>query len=80
MAAPTTRRHAMPDATQGKTLLEETQRLMRQTSQTYLDIYAATGLNPTWLSHIATGKIADPSVNKVQTLYEHLKGAPLLRA
>ena len=59
------------------TLLQHTRRLLQVTDQSYLDIYKATGLNPNWLTGIATGRINDPSVNRVQALYEHLKGKAL---
>lgn len=61
----------MCDSSSG-TLLQRTRALLQRTEQTYLDIYNATGLNPNWLSALNTGNIADPSVNKVQKLYEHL--------
>jgi hypothetical protein len=54
------------------TLLERTRALLAQTDQTYVEIYTATQLDPNWLSALLRGKIADPSVNKVQRLYEHL--------
>lgn len=53
-------------------LLEKTRTLLNTTDQTYLSIYGATGLTPNWLSMLGSGKIPDPSVNKVQKLYEHL--------
>jgi hypothetical protein len=31
-----------------------------------------------WLSSFASGKITDPSVRRVQTLYEYLTNAPLI--
>jgi hypothetical protein len=55
------------------TLLARTRELLQRTEDSYLSIYDATGLNPNWLSLLCAGKIRDPSVNKVQKLYEHLK-------
>jgi hypothetical protein len=37
----------------------------------------STGLKPNWLSKLAQGRLPDPSVNKVQKLYEHLTAKPL---
>lgn len=54
------------------TLLERTLELLRETQESYLDIYKATGLRPSWLVQLNTGKIQDPSVRKIQALYEHL--------
>lgn len=39
---------------------------------TYLELHKATGLNPEWLMKFKQGKIPDPSVNKVETLYNFL--------
>lgn len=60
------------------TLVTNTRRLLQGTDASYLDIYNATKLSPSWLSLFAQGKVRDPSVNKVQKLYEHLSGRPLL--
>jgi len=58
-------------------LLERTRELLRTTRHTYLDIAVATGLRPHWLSFLASGKITDPSVNKIQKLYEFLSNKKL---
>lgn len=58
-------------------LLEKTRELLRGCEKSYLEIYAATGLSPNWLTGVATGKIADPSVNRIQALYEYLQGKAL---
>ena len=50
-------------------------------SKNTMDIRAlskATGLNYDWLIKFKAEKIKDPSVNKVQTLYEYLSGKPLI--
>lgn len=31
-----------------------------------------------WLSELSNGRMKDPSVNKIQALYEYLSGKPLL--
>lgn len=61
----------------GLSLLERTRQLLVDNKQTFLEIYNATGLSPSWLSLLATGKIKEPSVAKVQKLYEHLSGKRL---
>lgn len=58
-------------------LLRKTRELLNETKMSYLDIFKATGLPPNWLTGIATGKINDPSVNRVQALYECLRGKAL---
>lgn len=55
------------------TLYVVTQELLKQNKEgSYLDIYKSTGVPPNWLSKFATGKIRNPSVNRVQRLYEYL--------
>lgn len=58
-------------------LLSKTKELLTEHQGTYFDIYDKTGIQPTWLSALATGRIKNPSVNKVQRLYEYLRGQPL---
>lgn len=56
-------------------LLERTLLLLKKAQEngvTYLEIYQETQLRPNWLSGIATGKIADPSVRRVQALHDYL--------
>ena len=60
-----------------QSLLTKTKELLSDHEGTYFDIYDKTGIQPTWLSALATGRIKNPSVNKVQRLYEHLRGQPL---
>lgn len=59
-------------------LLASARELLRSTLESYLDIYTATGLSPTWLSLLANNKLKDPSVNKIEKLYEHLSGKALI--
>lgn len=54
------------------TLLIKTRALLGATDLSYLDIYHATGLQPNWLSLLATARMRNPSVNRVQKLYEFL--------
>lgn len=64
-------------ASSDQSLLTKTKELLSDHEGTYFDIYDKTGIQPTWLSALATGRIKNPSVNKVQRLYEHLRGQPL---
>jgi len=49
----------------------------RPRSMTYRDIAEATELPEPWLKTFAAGKISDPSVNRIETLYNYLTGTPL---
>lgn len=64
-----------PDA--ACTLLRKTRKLLNETQASYLDIYTKTGLTPNWLTGVATGNIRDPSVNRIQKLYEYLTASQL---
>ena len=62
------------------TLMELTRRLLNQSDKSVATI--ANDLSDKkitfyWLRKFKSGEIADPSVNKVQILYEYLVGAPL---
>lgn len=59
------------------TLLARTRKLLQSAEDSYLVIYKATGLNPNWLSLLSRGEIPNPSVNKVQALYEYLSNNKL---
>lgn len=58
-------------------LLERTRELLKTSPDSYNAVFLATGLTPHWLSCVATGRLKDPSVNKIQKLYEHLAGQKL---
>lgn len=60
-------------------LLARTRELLTTTQETYLTIYARTGLHPNWLSGIASRRIRDPSVNRIQALYEYLTAQELIK-
>lgn len=64
-------------STKERSLLSKTRHLLKATKFSQLEIYQATGLTPFWLTSISTGKVSDPSVNKIQTLYEFLSGKHL---
>lgn len=59
------------------TLHERAQWLLINSEQTYLEIFKATDIPPHWLTLFAGGKTPDPSVNRVQKLYEYLSGHSL---
>lgn len=58
-------------------LLDRTRKLLQDTELTYLKIYSDTKIPPHWLSDVASGKTTNPSVNRVQRLYEYLSGKEL---
>jgi len=64
------------DSAEG-TLLKRVRELIAASEQTHMQICVSTGLQVNWLSGIATGRIRDPSVNRVQKLYEYLTGTKL---
>lgn len=59
------------------TLLVRTRAMLQDCPEDYLSIYKATGCSPWWLSNFKRGKLPDPSVNRVQQLYEYLTGSAL---
>lgn len=61
------------------TLLERTQELLKEETKTrsLIEIHKETGLPFYWLRKVANGETRDPSVNRIQTLYEHLSGKKL---
>lgn len=58
-------------------LLTRTRDMLATNEASYLKVYMETGLSPNWLSQFANRKIKEPSVNKVQRLYEYLIGREL---
>ena len=61
-----------------RSLLEKTRVLLSVKSAGELTAIAAeTNLTYDWLLKLKGDKIKDPSVNKIQKLYEHLSGEPL---
>lgn len=59
------------------TLLKRTRTLITESGKTHMQICIATGLQINWISGVATGRIKDPSVNRIQKLYEYLAGKKL---
>lgn len=56
-------------------LMEETRRLLKDVN--LLELYATTKIPFYWLRKFASGAFRNPSVNRVQFLYEYLTGKPL---
>ena len=57
------------------TLMLETQKMLKD--QDLLTVYSETGISFYWLRKFSSGEFKNPSVNRVQHLYEFLKGKPL---
>ena len=55
--------------------MTETQRMLKE--QDLLTVYSETGISFYWLRKFSSGEFKNPSVNRVQRLYEFLKGQPL---
>ncbi len=55
----------------------KTYEMLRQDKRTLLDIHKESGLPFYWLRKFHAGRIPEPSVNKVQALYEFLSNKPL---
>ena len=53
-------------------LHSKTLTLLRESDQALIDIYDQTKLPYHWLKKFSSGEIQDPSVNRVQCLYEFL--------
>ena len=59
-------------------LMQRTLELLKASDKSLLEIYNETGLPFYWLRKFAGGTFQNPSVNRVQFLYEHLTRQPLL--
>lgn len=59
-------------------LMQQTRDLLKASERGLLEIYKDTGLPFYWLRKFASGEFRNPSVNRVQFLYEHLTSKPLL--
>lgn len=62
----------MTRITQPATLLTRTRALLSNDERGLLTIHKESGLPFYWLKKFSAGEIKDPSVNKVQRLYEFL--------
>jgi hypothetical protein len=59
-------------------LMQETIRLINSDPRSPLEIYRDTGIPFYWIKNFAKGLYTNPSVNRVQFLYEILTGKKLL--
>jgi len=59
------------------TLMQRTITLLTTTEKPLSKLSQETGLSLYWLQKFKSGLIEDPSVNAVQTLYEHLSQSRL---
>lgn len=59
-------------------LMEKTLALIKKDERSVLELYRDTGLPFYWLKKLAAGKFANPSVNRVQYLYEYLSGKKIV--
>lgn len=58
----------------GGTLLAKTHELLLRDARSLYDLAYETKLPFYWLKAFKAGEIANPSVNRIQKLYEHLTG------
>lgn len=66
-------------ASETQSLMTETLRLLKNRGKKTLpEIHDETGIPFYWLRKFIGGEIDDPSVNRVQILYEYLSGRKLL--
>lgn len=64
---------------QEETLMAHTQRLLHESGQSLPDVYAAmkargSSVSFYWLRKFSSGRISDPSVNRIEELYKYLTG------
>lgn len=72
-------RRAQTESTDYTTLRDKTLNLLniKQETTQLKDIAIELNLSKQWLSSFAQGDIPDPSVNKIQKLYQYLTNSPL---
>lgn len=61
------------------TLLEAARKLLLADKRSTLEIHKQSGLPVFWLRKLRSGETKDPSVNRVQALYEFLSNTKLLK-
>lgn len=59
--------------------MQRTMMLLDESEKTLPAIAEETGISFYWLRHFKSGEYKDPSVNRVQRVYEFLTGEPLLQ-
>lgn len=57
--------------------MRRTLELLAATSKTQLEIYKHTDIAPNWVYMFVNGQIPDPSVNRIEVLYNYLSETPL---
>jgi len=62
------------DETQPGSLHLATQALLRASPLSTFEVAKETGLTYSWIVSFASGRMANPSVNRVQLLFEFLSG------
>lgn len=60
-----------------ETLHSKTFELLKKSKETLINIHSDTGISYYWLLKFKTGAVRDPSVNRVQKLYEYLTNTKL---
>jgi hypothetical protein len=60
-----------------KSLMRHVRALVKADSRSLPELYRDTGISFFWLQKFQAGKFANPSVNRVQFLYEYLSGKTL---
>jgi len=58
-------------------LMLKTSELLEADPRSLLDLHKESGISYYWLRKFKSGILSDPSVNKVQALYEFLSGTKL---
>ena len=61
-----------------QSLMKVTRDLLQRDKRTQQEIHQGTGIPFHWIQQFSFGKFKNPSVNRVQNLYEFLSGKPLL--
>lgn len=67
----------MASAAQAGSLHQRTLELLRQSGKSLPILYKETGIPFFWLRKFSSGVIKNPSVNRVQALYEYLSSTKL---
>ena len=65
------------DETEAGSLHQTTLELLKSSEETTFNVAVATGLTYGWIVAFSANKMRNPSVSKVQTLYEYLTGKPI---
>jgi transcriptional regulator with XRE-family HTH domain len=60
-------------------LMKRTRKLLAEHDKTYPEIAAETGISIYWLLKFGSGNVRNPSVNRVEHLYEYLSGERLVK-